>query len=377
MSNPRAVVLSKKVTSSVDEWVKQDISEEVSNQNFAHYKRYIFLKLVFIIVCLSILVAVIGYSITVGSTNIGYLETYSIIWNHWFGTISNELKDYIVVDLRMPRIVAGILAGCGLAACGVVMQSTLMNPLADPYTTGVSSGASFGATLAIVANFSIIGGQFAIVGNAFVFSLIPTGVILIVSKMKNASPTTMIMSGIAVMYIFNAVTTVLMLWADPNSMQSVYIWQAGTLSKANWDVLPIMAGATLVGFIIMMLLSRKLNILATGDDSANSLGLNANRLRVLCMILVSLVSATLVSFTGLIGFIGLVAPHIARIFVGSDNRFLIPAAASFGAMLLIVADLIGRTIVSPAILQAGVVMSFLGGPMFLWLIVNKKSKIWG
>ena len=276
----------------------------------------------------------------------------------------------------MPRIAVGIIAGAGLAVAGVVMQSTLLNPLADPYTTGISSGASFGATIAMTMGVTVATGQYAIVLNAFIFSLVPMFVIMAVAKIKNSSPTVMIMAGIAVMYIFNACTTVMMLWANPNDLQAVYEWQVGSVSRVTWDQVPIMFVVVLIGIIVMQLLSKKLNVLATGEDSANALGVNATQLRMINLLVVSLVSASIVSFTGLIGFVGLVSPHIARIFIGSDNRYLIPCSAVLGSAFIVGADLVGRVIVAPATLQVGVVMAFLGGPMFLWLIMRKKSQVW-
>jgi iron complex transport system permease protein len=277
----------------------------------------------------------------------------------------------------MPRVVMGVVAGAGLAICGAAMQSTLMNPLADPYTTGVSSGASFGATLAIVLGVSVAGtGSSVIVLNAFIFSLIPTAIIVMFARMKASSPTVMIMAGIAVMYIFNACTTVMMLMADPNDLQAVYEWQVGSLGRLGWEGVPIMFGVTVAGVVIVQFLSKKLNVLAAGDDMANSLGVSANNLRTIIMIVVALMAAAIVSFTGLIGFVGLVVPHVVRLFVGADNRYLIPASATFGAALLIVADLVGRVVIAPAVLQVGVITAFLGGPMFLYLILRKKSKLW-
>lgn len=371
--------LSREVIDAVTEWDCETTDDTKEEEAFEVYDKYILKKWLFIAGCVLITITVMGIALTVGEYDIKFLESYELLWHHICGDVSeaNDLKDYIVVNLRMPRIVAGVIAGIGLAVAGVVMQSTLMNPLADPYTTGVSSGASFGATIAITAGATIVSGQYAIVTNAFLFALIPTAVILLVSKLKNASPTTMIMSGIAIMYIFNACTTVLMLWSDPNDMAAVYEWQVGTLAKASWDEIPIMLTVTLIGTILLQSLSRKLNVLSAGDDLANSLGIDANKLRMVMMIIVALMSASIVSFTGLIGFVGLVAPHVVRLFIGSDNRYLIPAAAIFGAMLLVVADLVGRTIISPATLQVGVVMAFLGGPVFLWLIVRNKSQVWG
>lgn len=348
---------------------------------FEDYHKYIYRKWIFIIFCVVIVVVVIGIAVTVGPYDIGFLDSYSIIWNHLVSLITGEeisgLDDHIVVQLRMPRVVVGIIAGAGLAVAGAVMQSTLLNPLADPYTTGVSSGASFGATLAMTMGITVATGAYAIVVNAFLFSLIPTAMILLVSKLKNSSPTTMIMAGIAVMYVFNAMTTVLMLWADPNQLEEVYNWQVGSLSRSSWEEIPIMLVVTFVGIIVVQFMSRKLNVLATGDDLSNALGVDANRMRIILLATISLVSAAIVSFTGLIGFVGLVTPHIVRLFIGADNRYLIPASAVAGAALLVCADLVGRVVLYPVVLQVGVVMAFVGGPMFLWLIMRRNSRVWG
>jgi len=159
-------------------------------------------------------------------------------------------------------------------------------------------------------------------------------------------------------------------------MEAVYEWQVGSVSKNKWDAIPIMLVVTVVGIIVMQLLSRKLNVLSTGDDSARSLGLNVHQMRTLNLLIVSFMTAAIVSFTGMIGFVGLVAPHISRLFIGPDNRFLIPASAVLGAALLVCADLLGRTVIYPSVLPVGVIMSFLGGPIFLWLMLRKKSRMW-
>lgn len=370
--------LSASVAEAVGRWSDSNSCEEKTDEEFGQYRRYILRKWIFMAVCALVIVLVAGYAITVGAYNIGFFESYHILWSHLIGDpISDSMKDYAVVTLRSPRIAIAIIGGAGLAVAGVVMQSTLLNPLADPYTTGISSGASFGATIWITLGISVFSGTYALVFNAFVFSLIPMLAIISVAKIKNSSPTVMIMAGIAIMYIFNALTTVLKLWADPNSLQELYEWQVGSVARTSWDGIPIMLVITLSGIVLMQILSRKLNVLATGEDNAKSMGVDADKIRILNLLVVSLVTASIVSFTGLIGFVGLVAPHIARIFVGSDNRYLIPCSAFLGAALLIVSDLIGRIIIAPSTLQAGVIMSFLGGPMFLWLIMRRKSQIWG
>ncbi len=369
--------ISRIVSRKVTRWLRDDAGTEQQEESFQDYRRYVARKWVFMAVCVVVTVLVMGLAVTYGTYNIGFLESYQIIWDHINGNIVNTTKDHIIVNLRMPRIVVGIVAGAGLAVAGAVMQSTLMNPLADSYTTGVSSGASFGATLAMTMGMTAASGSHAIVVNAFLFALIPTAMIIATSKMKNASPTTMIMAGIAIMYIFNAFTTVLMLWADESTLAEVYQWQVGTLAGTSWDEVPIMIVVVLAGIIAVQLLSRKLNVLATGDETARALGVDASTMRIILLTLVALMAAAVVSFTGLIGFVGLVTPHIVRIFIGADNRYLIPASALAGSALLVTADLLGRAILSPVVLQVGVVMAFIGGPMFLWLLMRKDSKVWG
>ncbi|MBQ8179196.1 MAG: iron ABC transporter permease [Candidatus Methanomethylophilaceae archaeon] len=367
--------INASVRSAVDGWFAET-SADTDDGTFTRYRSFQNRKWVFIAVCMAVTALVSAFAITVGAYDLSIAEVYSIIWAHITSAVYDPDMDYIVVTLRSPRVVVAIVAGIGLAVAGVVMQSTLLNPLADPYTTGISSGASFGATLAMTLGLTVASGQYAIVINAFVFSLIPMMAILSIARIKRASPTTMIMAGIAIMYVFNACTTVMMLWADPNDMDAVYEWQVGSVSKNIWDEIPLMVAVTVAGTIVMQLLSRKLNVLSTGDESARSLGMNVDQMRTLNLLVVSMMTAAIVSFTGLIGFVGLVAPHIARLFVGPDNRFLIPASAALGAALLVCADLLGRVVIAPSVLPVGVIMSFIGGPMFLWLMLRGRSRMW-
>ena len=346
------------------------------------YSRYILTKWMLIFACVAICIVVMGLAIIIGEYPIGFGESYWTIWNHLFGSVPTDhsdplyIKDHVVWDLRLPRIVIGVIAGAGLAVAGAAMQSTLKNPLADPYTTGISSGAAFGATIAICYGVGIFGSNGSIVVNAFVFALIPTAIITLISMSRKVSPVSMVLAGIAIMYIFNAMTTALKLWANPDDLASVYRWEVGSFEGLDWGDVPIMAGVTIVGSMFLVLVSSRMNVLATGDENAKALGIDASRLRMICLVAVTLITASIVSFTGVIGFVGLVAPHVVRIFIGSDNRYLIPASMALGAALLLVADLVGRTVIAPAVLEVGVITAFIGGPLFLYLVIRQKREAW-
>jgi iron complex transport system permease protein len=370
-------LIAKPMSRMVREWSKTDEGDsEGYRKHMADYHRTIRRRLFFIVLCVVITIVASGYAIAYGPLDISFADTYITIWNHITGNIQNAGMDFIIVDVRAPRIVAGIFGGVGLAVCGAVLQSVLRNPLADSYTTGVSSGASFGATLAVTMGLSVVNSTPTVI-LAFVFSLLPIFAIILLSKHRSASsPTVMIMFGIGLMYIFNALTTVFMLWSSPEDLAAIYQWQVGSLAKVSWDNIPYMAVIVIIGTIAIQLLSGKLNVLATGDENAKALGINPHRLRVFLLAVTGLVCAGVVSFTGVIGFVGLVTPHIVRIFIGADNRYLMPASALFGAMLMVVCDLLGRAVLDPAVLPVGVVMAFIGGPTFIWLLVRKGNSAW-
>lgn len=343
------------------------------------YERYVMKKVIFILGCVVVMVAVMGYAATIGSYHLSTTEVYRDIWYHFTDpSRCDPMTDWVVFTIRLPRIMTGLVAGMSLGVAGAAMQSMMKNPLADPYTTGISSGASFGATLAIVLGFTLpgIGGSTGLIVTAFVFSLIPAAVIIAISSLRNSGAATMILAGIAVMYLFNACTTLIKLGASDSSLAAVFQWSIGDLSQTTWESFYVITAFTVAGTIILMLMSKKLNILITGDRSATAMGINAHQLRIVLLILISLMTASVVCFTGIIGFIGLVAPHMVRLFLGSDNRYLIPASAAFGAALLMVADLISRVIIAPTFLPVGIITAFIGCPLFIYLLVKQQKSIW-
>lgn len=354
--------------------------EELDNDEMVEkYRLYTLKKILFIVMCIIAVVVVIGYAATIGSSDISAIDVYRDIWYHFIDPIKcDETIDWAVFDIRLPRIIGGLIVGSCLGVAGAAMQSMMKNPLADPYTTGISSGASFGATLAIGLGITVTGsaGSLGLILTAFFFSLVPAAVIILVSSLRNTSAATMILAGIAVMYLFNACTTLIKLGISDESLSAVFQWSVGDLSQVTWSNCAIMCLFTLAGTAILMAMSKKLNILITGDKNATALGLNAHRLRIALLIIISLMAASVVCFTGIIGFIGLVAPHIVRIFLGSDNRYLIPASAAFGAVLLMVADLVSRVVIAPTFLPVGVITAFIGCPMFLYLLIKQRRTMW-
>lgn len=353
-----------------------DRSHENSETVVADYKKYLYRKIIFVVASVLFLIIIAGIGMGVGKYSISFIDVYLEIINHLLQGGPLETTDARVVwDLRMPRMLTAIIAGVGLSVAGAAMQSMMKNPLADPFTTGISSGACLGATLSISLGLSLIGGFYGTVLNAFILSLVPVTVIVLLSKYKKATPAMMILAGISLMFIFDALTTYLMLTADPNSLAAAYAWTVGTLNKSSWDNLPVMFVTVLIGSIVLQYLSRYLNAMNSGDIVAKSLGVHVDRMRILILITISAVAAGVVSFTGVIGFIGLISPHIARIFIGSDNKYLIPASASIGASLMVFADIVAKTTTSST-LPIGIVTAMIGGPLFLILILRQKKDLW-
>lgn len=341
-----------------------------------NYKKFTGRKLLFILSLLPVLGAIAVISVSVGSAHITIWDAYSSLLHEFFPDhfTTSRVADICVWSLRLPKLLMGILAGMGLGIAGSVFQGVLRNPLASPYTLGISSGASFGASLAILSGASIVGGQYVIIGNAFIFALICSFVIIGLSSRKDSTPEVMILAGVAMMYFFSAMTIILQFFASSDAVKSAIFWSVGDLSKATW---PALATILLVGLCMVPIILYKswdLNVLSAGDEIAKGLGLDVKRVRMVTIIVSTLFVATIICFTGTIGFIGLVAPHICRMVIGGDNRFLIPASGLAGAVLLTAADTVARTIISPIIIPVGAVTAFMGAPVLLYILLKKKSR---
>ena len=292
------------------------------------------------------------------------------------GSTDNHVAETVVWDDGVPRAIMGVVVGAGLAVAGVVMQSLLRNPLAEPYTTGVASGASFGAALMFILGLPLtpVGDHsLAVTLNAIVLAMIPTLAIVLISKQSRMTPTTMILAGVAIMYVFRSMTSLMTLMADSENVEQLYIWNVGSLGPASWDNVGIVFAVTVICIVVLQLMSRDIGLMTVGDRSASSMGVSVRRVRALSLLLVAVMTATIVGFTGTIGFMGLVAPHVARLLVGSNARYLIPCSAAIGAIILIGCDCIANVIVG---IPVGVLTAIIGGPIFIMLLIKGAKRIW-
>ena len=340
------------------------------------------LKLLFIIFLLIICVISAVYSLTTYGGGMTLEHVADMIKGHLDGIEyplhSEDWFDSIIIwETAIPRVIFSIMAGIGLAVAGASMQSTMNNPLADPYTVGVSAGACLGLAIALLLGFSINTGEsFAIILFAFIFAMFPLAAIIILAPKTRSSPATLILAGVALSYLFNSINTVIMVSTDAETLESIYIWQVGTLERIHWVNLPFAAVAITLGSITIMMLSRKLNLLAMGDASASSLGIDPDNLRIICLIAIAFIVGAVVGSAGVIGFLGLVTPHIVRSFLGSDNRYVLPAASLLSITLLVISDSLCRTLVGFGGIPVGTILSLIGAPIFLYLILRRNSRVW-
>jgi iron complex transport system permease protein len=292
-------------------------------------------------------------------------------------TPNSDIASVIVVDMRMPRILLAIMTGLSLAVAGAVMQGILRNPLVSPFTLGLASASSFGAALMIVLGTSIalpfITGDHAVVISAFLCGCLSMLIIYGVSRMRGTSQATLILSGVVIGYIFQAGVLILKYISNNEKLKELVVWLMGGMWSANWDTIIILTPITLFCVFVMGLMAWDLNALSAGDDIAKSLGIKVERLRLLCLFMTTLAASSCLAFTGVIGFIGLMAPHICRMLIGNDYRYLIPCSALMGAIILMVSDTFARTIMSPIEIPVGIIMYIIGGVFFLYLILRGKE----
>ncbi len=326
-------------------------------------------KFSFIILLLVVLFFISLIALSQGASSLGFKDSFIALFKH------TGLAHAIIWKLRLPRIVMAMLVGCGLAIAGTIFQAILKNPLASPYTLGIASSAGFGAVTAIIFGGSFHS-EYLIAGTAFFFALLSSFLILGIAKFRGSSPETMILAGIAIMFFFSSLSSLFQYMGTLEKVHEIVFWFFGSLSKIGWKEIGIVSLMVFLTIPVLLRWSWDFNLLAAGDDSAKALGVNVTKIRMFGIIFASLITAASISFTGVIGFIGLVAPHIARMVVGGDHWFLVPASGLIGTILVLAADTLGRTLWAPQVIPIGIVTSFIGVPFFFYLLIKRKRGYW-
>ncbi len=322
------------------------------------------------------------FSVSIGQVSIPFKQSMDIllhaISNGKFGSLDSvDSESYlnIILQVRMPRVIFALLIGIGLALCGTVMQAVVQNPLADPYILGISSGASLGATFAILVGFgsSALLAQFGVAFGAFAGAMITSMAVLILSSIGGkATSVKLVLSGVVIGALCSSFSSLIIFFANnAEGIKTVTFWSMGSLASASWDKTPILTIVIVLGAALFLFQHRVLNTMLLGDESAITLGINLSAYRKLYMILTSLITGTMVAYAGMIGFVGLIIPHITRGIFGADHKRLMLGTLLLGGLFMIWADILSRTLIQNVELPIGIITSVIGSPLFIYMIVKK------
>ncbi len=328
-------------------------TERLTGINFSIYVGVLFV----------LTVATALFSLTVGSVEISVPQIFSVLT----GSSNNSMFEKIILEIRFPRILMAVAVGGGLSVAGAVFQAILMNPLAEPYILGISSGGSFGAVLSFVLGLSFLGTQLFAFAGALVVVLI---VFLLGRRFGEIEPSVLLLSGVMVGAFFGAGILIMTTMLD-TSLRTAIFWLIGSLSFAETENLYFVFPVTIIATVILVLNSYKYNVLAIGSESAKQLGIDTGRVKSTAYILSSLLVGSVVSISGIIGFVGLIVPHVSRMLFGQDYRIIVPSSFFLGASFLILADTLARNIMSPAELPVGAVTAIIGAPVFVYLLKKR------
>ena len=335
-----------------------------------------------VIIILVISVITLGFvCLFVGSSHMSIKECFDALFGN-----GSAAQVRIIQNIRIPRVLAAIIAGAGLSVAGLIMQTNLNNPMASPATLGVSNAAVFGANLSIIA----FAGGFLSTGNnlnsytvganpystslmAFIFSTFSIVLILGLCRLRSFRPGVVVLAGVTIGSVWTAATTILQFYATDVGLSAAVIWTFGDLGRATYKTDIIMAIVLVVGLTVFIITSWRLNALLTGDAAAKSMGVNVNTLRFVSMLMASMITAVCVSFLGMIGFVGIICPHVIKKIIGQDHRVSIPASALAGSILLLLADTLSRSMGNGSALPVGAITSMLGAPFFLAIILFRKG----
>lgn len=336
-------------------------------------------KTICLISMVVLLLLLIVISAGVGASTVNLRIVISVLQDEITGSqFASKVQHSIVMRTRLPRIFAAVFAGGALSLAGLLMQGIFRNPLVSPYTLGVSNGASCGACIAIVLGYFVPALAFStwlVPGFAFGFAILTMILVYGISKVAGQSTRTLILTGSAVSYLFSAVVSGIKYAVDIMALPELVFWQMGSLTGLEWNVVGILILSLGICFVLSMLKAWDLNVMALGKEEASALGIHYRKMQLLTFIMATLLTATAVSFTGVIGFVGLVAPHITRMLLGNDYRYNIPASVLLGSLLLLLSDTIARTVIAPTELPVGIVTSLIGVPFFLYLVVRRRRGV--
>ena len=344
------------------------------------YRTYIGKKITLLALTLILLVGCFVTGIITGSADLSPASVLRSLG----GLAVTKQVDAIVWNIRMPQVLASMLAGGGLAVSGAVMQAILRNPLGSPFTLGISHAAAFGAAFSVMILGSglitsgsgggvVITNPYLTALSAFAFSICAAGLIMMVAHLRGTTPDVMILSGVALGAMFTAATMFLQFFADDMQLAAMVFWTFGDTARASWQDLVIIGIILLLCTLYFMANSWNYNAIDAGDETAKGLGVRVQRLRLISMLLASLLTAVLIAFLGVIGFVGLVVPHMVRRLIGADHRFLLPMSLVGGAVLLLLSDTVAKLVMAPHVLPVSVLTAFLGAPVFFWLILLRRK----
>jgi iron complex transport system permease protein len=342
------------------------------------YERFNRRKMIIGLIIAGIGLVIIYYSLHTGPINLNAWQILKVLVGS-----GNKIQHLVIWNIRLPRILAAIIAGTSLSLAGCAMQCLLRNPLASPFTMGISQGAAFGAAFAIiglhigqepVTEVPIIATSPYII-TLFAFSGAFAGimVILTLAKLSRLSAYSMVLAGVATGSLFTAATMLLQYFAEDIEVASVVFWTFGDVSRANIVDVSLMFFIGTAALVYFIFKRHDFNAMQIGEETAKSLGVNTEGLRFVGILAAALITAVSVAFLGIIGFVGLVGPHVTRRLIGGDHRFLIPISALTGSVLLLAADTAARTVMAPTVLPVGILTSFMGAPLFIYLIIKKRE----
>ncbi|SHM77035.1 FecCD family ABC transporter permease [Gracilibacillus kekensis] len=340
-------------------------------ESVSQYSQIIRRRKQFLFILAIVFVVIFIIDIMVGSSSLTMVETVKIIFE---GPKENERYNAIIWGIRLPMALTCVCVGASLGLAGVQMQTILNNPLASPYTLGVSSAAGFGAAFSIVFGFPYLSPSWInIPVSAMIFSLLASAMIALASKrMENNDTKSMILFGVIMNFFFAALQTLMQYISNQSQTTEILHWLFGSLAKANWLGVLICSSVFLIIFLISLRYNWQLTALSVGEDRAKSLGIRTNKLRIIVFILSALLIAAAVSYVGSIGFIGLVAPHFARTYMGEDQRYLAPMSAFFGVILLLTASILSKIVIPGIIIPVGIITNLVGVGFLAYLMLRRK-----